>query len=214
MLNSIPGATITQVATGLYKCEVTTATKQDTIFLATTTDPTYPDFALLESERHFNILDALLDIPAQFWGYASRTLTTTLQQVSATLSTASISEIRGNTWSISLDLDADFTGKNVQFAIKNRHSDTDAESMLFVDSDTGLLVLNESATVVASDATITITDALNGIIEIAVEASVTSLLSEGRHKYGIQMVDSVSGDVTELVIGTVEIVADIVRTSS
>jgi len=210
--SAIAGASITNIDTGIYRCALTIDDKKDVIFKVTTTDPTFPDFALLESERHFNILDTLTDIPANFWGYVTRTLTQTATEISATISDGSISQVRGNTWAISVDLDMDLTAAKIQLAIKQNSDDADSESVVFIDTDAGLIYLDGDAAASASDGSIDIDDALNGLITVNLNASATSRLEEGLFRYGFQVV--VGATVIEAAIGNFTIVSDIVHASS
>ena len=210
--SAVAGATIVHIDTGLYRCELTIATKKDIIFKVHTDDSTYPDFALLESQRHFDLWDFIADVPASFWGYATRTLTQTLTQVQDQISENAISVYRGNTWAISLDLDTDLTGALlVQFAVKRTQDDDDSESLVFIDTDTGLVYLNGAAAGTPADGSLVIDDALNGLITINLSADATQQLKEGRRSYGVQVTSS-TNVVTEVSIGTFRIRADIVRT--
>lgn len=207
----ISGATIVNIATGIYKCELIHANKMDVIFLVSTTDITFPDFALLESERVFDIIDWMSTLPANIWGYVTRTLTQTSTEIAATISEGSISQIRGNTWALSVDLNTDLTGAKLQFSIKRNPDSLDSEAMVFIDTDTGLIYLN-GASATAGDGSLVIDDAVSGIVTVNLNAAATAQLREGRFKYGFQAV--IGGSVTEVSIGSFRIISDIVRASS
>jgi hypothetical protein len=142
------------------------------------------------------------------WEYSSRTLTQTAQSISAAVSGSVITDVRGDTWSIevtSVTLDANLQ----QFVIKNDNQDDDSESVLMIDSDTGLLYLNGAAGT-AGDGSLSYAGTT---LTITVAASATAQLPTGIFVYGIQSITA-AGVVNEAYGGTFKITRDAVRTTT
>lgn len=175
-------------------------------------------------EQHFLRWDAaeritLADIAASVWTYVSgigRTLTQTAASIISAVTGDKITDIRGNTWAISLPLDYDITDLKVQIALKSHKGDTDAQAVQFVDTVTGLVTLNgETATVAQqSKASITIVNAATGSIIWNAEAEITASHRSGNY-YGIQVVDD--SEDPDLVLenwgGSFVLTEDVVRAS-
>lgn len=128
--------------------------------------------------------------------------------ISASYASGAISDIRGSSWSIAMtDLTLD-TNKQ-QFCIKRRAQDADADAILFVDSDTGLIYINGAAGM-ASDATLVYAGTT---LTLTVKTAATAQLPVGTFHYGIQSVTA-AGLVEEPYGGTFSITADIVRATA
>ena len=128
--------------------------------------------------------------------------------IAAGYTAGSVSQIRGNSW------DIDMTGMTLdtnkqQLMIKRKAQDPDADAILFVDSETGLLTLNGVSTgLTAGDAVLTYAGTtLNLTIT---DASITAQLPPGVHLYGAQGVTA-AGLVAENYGGTWTIIPDIVQ---
>jgi hypothetical protein len=131
--------------------------------------------------------------------------------------------IRGNSWTIAIaDLTLDVNKQ--QFAIKYTHlsapihqspsswrsSSPDADSLIFIDSDTGLLYLNG---VTAADSSLGSLSYVGTTLTITLSPAATYLLAPGTYIYGIQSVTAL-GVVTEAYGGTFTILPDVVRSVS
>lgn len=128
--------------------------------------------------------------------------------ISASYASGAISDIRGSSWSIAMtDLTLD-TNKQ-QFCIKRKAQDSDADAILFVDSDTGLITLNGAAGT-ASDATLVYAGTT---LTLTVKTAATAQLPVGTFHYGVQYVTA-AGLVEEPYGGTFSITADIVRATT
>ena len=152
--------------------------------------------------------ELVANLPALIWANATRTLTQTATSITAAVSGSSITDIRGNTWDIdvtSLTLDSNL----IQFAIKRTPGNTDAQSLLFIDTDTGLLYINGASATVAQNAKASLTYT-GTTLTIAVDADITALLPVGDWDYGIQSITA-GGVVSEIYGGTFTITADIAK---
>lgn len=192
------GATISKLDVGIYRCEITTPGKQDILFKVTTSDTAYADYALLDTERYFNLVDALVSLPGLVWAYTTRTLTLLVQQ---TLSSATIAGVisvpRGDTWAINFEMETSLVNKKVQLAIKKSILHSDEQSYVFIDTVNGLLFLNQNVADTPSNGSITIVDEDTGTIRINLEAVESAKLGDGHYKYGIQTIDEITDEVSE-----------------
>ena len=237
--NSIANPTITNLVTGVYKVSVTQADLEDVVFRVVPhvdDQANFDDVAVMQEKVYHVADDILVDtgttIPATIatvdtvvdavkvktdqltftqTNKVDAYLTQTAAQITAAVSGSSITDIRGNTWDIdvaSLTLDSN----KIQFTIKRELGDTDAESLLLVDTTTGLLYINGVAATLAqnADASLSYTGTT---LTIAVDASITALLPIGSWRYGIQSVTA-AGVVSEPYGGTFVITADAVRATA
>ncbi|MBW6465652.1 MAG: hypothetical protein K0B06_04025 [Brevefilum sp.] len=134
-----------------------------------------------------------------------------------------IIQIRGNSWSIPIE-DLILSENKQQFAIKYTHlnaslnqsastwqmTSPDADSLIFIDSDSGLLYLNG---VQAADSSLGSLSYVGSTLTITLSAAATYLLAPGAYIFGIQSVDAL-GFVSEAYGGTFTILADVVRSVS
>jgi len=134
-----------------------------------------------------------------------------------------IIQIRGNSWNIAIE-DLILSANKQQFAIKSTHLNAaikppsppwtvaypDADSLVFIDSDTGLLYINGVA---AADPTLGSLVYVGTTLTLTLKPAVTALLPPGTYTFGIQSVDAL-GVVSETYGGTFTITADIVRSIS
>jgi hypothetical protein len=134
-----------------------------------------------------------------------------------------IIQIRGNSWTIAID-DLILSINKQQFAIKYTHlsapihqspsswrsSSPDADSLIFIDSDTGLLYLNG---VSAADPSLGSLSYVGTTLTVTLSPAATYLLTPGTYTFGIQSVDAL-GYVSEAYGGTFIILADVVRSIS
>jgi hypothetical protein len=134
-----------------------------------------------------------------------------------------IIQIRGNSWTIAIE-DLSLSANKQQFAIKYTHRNAalnqaaptwnvtspDADSLVFIDSDTGLLYLNGVA---AADPTLGSLSYVGTTLTVTLDPAATQLLAPGTYTFGIQSVDAL-GVVSEIYGGTFTITADVVRSIS
>jgi len=118
------------------------------------------------------------------WTYGSRTLTQSATSVIAAVSGDSITQIRGDSWDFDID-DLTLDTNKQQFTIKKAHDDADGAALLMLDSATGLLILNGSTDVTASNGSLSY--AGTTLTPVAA-ASVTAQLPKGTYVYNIQYV--------------------------
>ena len=206
--------TITNIATGRYRVQVTDATLTDVIFgiVPAVADQTLHGDVPVMQEKVYHVADDILvdtaAMGATVWGYATRTLTQSATSIIAAVSGSSITDVRGNTWDIDVD-DLTLDDNLIQFAIKRGNDNTDDQALLLIDSDTGLLVLNGVAATVAQNAMASLTYA-GTTLTIAVDAEITAQLPLGSWQYGIQSITA-ADLVAESYGGRFVITADIVR---
>jgi len=234
--NSISSPSLTNITTGVYKCEVTQNDLEDVIFRVVPHADDQANFAdvcvMQDKITHVlddadgkidtidgNVDDILVDtgitIPAEIavidedvWTYSSRTLTQSATSITSAVSGSSITQTRGDSWDFDID-DVTLDANKQQFFIKNNKDDADSASLLAIDS-TGLLILNGSDDVSAGDASLSYAGTT---LTVTVKGSITAQLSAGTFYYGIQYVTA--GDITkENYAGVFIITKDIVRATS
>jgi hypothetical protein len=132
--------------------------------------------------------------------------TWTAANISASVTSGKITQIRGNTWDFEIP-DLTLDSNLIQLAIKETKLDADAQALLLIDTATGLLYVNGAP---ASDATKASLSYVGTTLTVTVDASITAQMSTGNHHYGIQSVTA-AGVVAESYGGTFTITADTVR---
>jgi hypothetical protein len=146
-------------------------------------------------------------------------LTSTLASFVNTYSTdattaGSITRRRGDSWAIVPAALGVLTGyTSLWLTIKRSHDDVDSASVLHVKKNAsglldGLLYLNGAAST-SNLASITVTDALTGVISIAVDEAATKELAPGEYCYDVQTL--IAGDVATPDSGTFTVTADVTR---
>lgn len=146
-------------------------------------------------------------------------LTSTLASFVNTYSTdattaGSITRRRGDSWAIVPAALGVLTGyTSLWLTIKRSHDDADSASVLHVKKNAsglldGLLYLNGAAST-SNLASITVTDALTGVISIAVDEAATKELAPGEYYYDVQAL--IGGNVSTPDSGTFTVTADVTR---
>lgn len=146
-------------------------------------------------------------------------LTSTLASFVNTYSTdtttaGSITRRRGDSWTIVPAALGVLTGyTSLWLTIKRSHDDADSASVLHVKKNAsglldGLLYLNGAAST-SNLASITVTDALTGVISIAVDEAATKELAPGEYYYDVQAL--IGGNVATPDSGTFTVTADVTR---
>ena len=199
-----------------------------TIVPHTDDQATVADVVLLSPTYHDNIDDILEDtattLPASITaqttalqGADSDTLETLSDQmdgiatwtaaaVSSSITAGSITQIKGNTWNFDIE-DLTLDDNLIQLSIKTSKSKTDAESILMIDTTTGLLYVNGKVGT-AGDASLSYAGTT---LTVVVDASVTDDLEYSNCLYyGIQSITA-GGVVSEVYGGTFVITNDVVR---
>jgi len=234
--NSISSPSLTNIATGVYKCEVTQNDLEDVIFRVVPHADDQADFAdvcvmqdkithvLDDADGKIDTIDGIVDdilvdtgttIPAEIedvdedvWTYSSRTLTQSATSITSAVSGDSITDIRGNSWSIDVE-DLTLDNNLIQFSIKYLKSEEDSKAILMIDTTTGLLYLNGAAGT-AGDGSLSY---VGTTLTITVKASATAQLPCGNYYYGIQSI-SAANTVAESYGGLFVITEDVVRATS
>jgi hypothetical protein len=164
------------------------------------------------------IPDALINIaasggggatPQQVWEYATRTLTQSATEVVAAVTGSSITQVRGNTWNFTLP-NISLGGDKIQFVLKRSTGSSDDNAILFIDSDNDLIRINGREPAEGELATL-IYDSQAETLTIYVEAPVTAQLLSETIVYGIQSIDTTTGEVREPYGDTFVIIPDAVR---
>jgi len=127
--------------------------------------------------------------------------------INGRVSKDTISDIRGNDWTISVPVSLP-EGK-YQFAIKKHTELPDEDSIVFIHSLTGLEILNGKPYTNTSDGSIYYRD---GNLTINISSNATSLILFGKYIYGIQAIGT-DGKVIEKYSGIFYVEPDIVRTT-
>ena len=120
---------------------------------------------------------------------------------------------RGDTFSASVTGLGDISGRTqLYFTIKSRTSHTDAEALVQVEEDAGLMTLNRAAAADSTDGDITVTNAATGALTLTLAAEATAVLPTGVYYYDIQQVTATG--VETLTAAQVTVVADVTRATS
>jgi hypothetical protein len=123
--------------------------------------------------------------------------------ISASITAGAISQIRGNDWDIDIE-DLTLDSNLIQVVIKRSDTYSDAQALLFIDTDTGLITVNGAAATDAAQASLSYSGTT---LTVAVGAAITALLPIGTWVYGIQSITA-GGVVSEVYGGSFEITAD------
>src|SRR5574343_710783 len=169
------------------------------------------DAAALEATAQAILEDTSTTLPALL----TSTLASFVNTYSTDTTTAgSITRRRGDSWAIVPAALGVLTGyTSLWLTIKRSHDDADSASVLHVKKNAsglldGLLYLNGAAST-SNLARITVTDALTGVISIAVDEAATKELAPGEYYYDIQTL--ISGNVSTPDSGTFTVTADVTR---
>ena len=148
------------------------------------------------------------------WSESPRTLTQAAASVVSAVSGSDITIKRGDSLSASITGLGTLTGyTTIWFTVKTEMSDADSDSIIQIDTDTGLVYLNGAAASVAANGSITVDDAVAGDITIALDESETDDLAPHRGLYyDVQMLNG--GDVTTLTEGLCKVAGDVTRSIS
>lgn len=148
---------------------------------------------------------------------ASRRLTQSGAAVAAAVAGSSVTQTRGDTWSIPLTgLGSMTTHSKLWVVLKRNAAEADAESLVMVEHTDGLLYLNGAAPVApitSASGTLAITDESAGAILWGVDKAATALLPPGTWTYEVQQLTT-GGEVTTMARGIFTIDADFVRAYS
>jgi hypothetical protein len=218
-----PSPTLVYFEPGLYKVKVVLDVKTDVLFKI---DPHVDDQAEIADiklihEKVVHVAEDILEdtgttLPAAIaavdddvWSYASRTLTQSATEVVAAVTGSSITQVRGNTWQFDIH-GLTLSGDKIQLVVKRTALDTDAEGLLFIDTETGLVTVNGTAADNPNKASLSYIDTT---LTVTVSADIAAVLPVGNWHYGIQSVTA-GGEVAENYIGTFVIISDMVRATS
>jgi len=144
--------------------------------------------------------DTGTDIPALITALSAWQAT----NVNSGVTNGLITQIRGDSWDFDID-PVTLDSNKQQFCIKEKSTDLDSESILFMDNITGLLYLNGAAAT-ASDATLTYTGTK---LNIKLNAEASAQLPVGKFHYGAQY-KTAAGIVKEPYGGIFTISSDLV----
>src|SRR5574343_433077 len=165
----------------------------------------------LEATAQASLEDTSTTLPALL----TSTLASFVNTYSTDTTTAgSITRRRGDSWAIVPAALGVLTGyTSLWLTIKRSHDDADSASVLHVKKNAsglldGLLYLNGAAST-SNLARITVTDALTGVISIAVDEAATKELAPGEYCYDVQTL--IAGDVSTPDSGTFTVTADVTR---
>lgn len=160
----------------------------------------------------------LNDIPADAWGYSSRTLTQSAAQVAAAVTGSDIVILRGDTFVASLTGLGSLTGYvSLDWTVKRNKANPDDQAIIRIrknlsGTDDGLLVLNgQDASARSANGSITIDDIDTGDVTITLEAEETRNLGtkSGSLYYDLQEITATT--VETHTAGSVRIAGDVTR---
>jgi hypothetical protein len=108
------------------------------------------------------------------------------------------------------------TRTNLVFMVKDSLSDADADALLWVDEDTGLIRVNGAAAGSSALGSLTVNDATAGNISVVVDATVTGVIaptSANGYFYAIKLMKTGGVGSRQLRTGRVVVVNGVVRTN-
>lgn len=161
---------------------------------------------------------ALSDLPADVWGYSSRTLTQSAAQVAAAVSGADIVILRGDTFVASLTGLGSLAGYvSLDWTVKRNKANPDDQAIIRIrknlsGTDDGLLVLNgQDASARSANGSIAIDDIDAGDVTITLEAEETRDLGtkSGSLYYDLQEITATT--VETHTAGNLRIAGDVTR---
>lgn len=204
-------------------------------FSGTSTEQTnrkglYQNIVTGKSGRHtghiFLVTDAiaaghltLSDDSAEYWIEPSQAVTFPATAASINPAITSLGNIeiyRGDTVAISItDMGNISARSNIGFAVKATKEDSDANAILHLDVDTGLITVEGSTSGFnATDASIVVDDQVNGDITITLKDEATELLKGTLDAvYDVQVQFS-DGSVKTLAAGSAWVILDVVQTTT
>lgn len=193
--------TAAQIATAVWAASVRTLSSFGTLVA---------DVATAVWATTTRTLSSFGTLIADIWAYASRTLTQSGASVAATVAGTTITAVRGDTFSAALTNLGAITGYlNIWFTVKLHDEDTDAESVLQLDSDHGLLYAN-GATATAANGSIAVDDIPTGDITVKVAASVMATMQQCVGHYDVQW-QNAAGEIYTLSQGIFQVTLDQTR---
>lgn len=150
---------------------------------------------------------------AAVWSNPQRTLTQSAAQVAAAVEGASLTIHRGDKLTASLTGVGSLEGRTkLWFTVKAKRSQTDAEALIQIIEDTGLVRLN-GAIATAAQGSVTVTDEETGAMTIVLnEAATAQLRANEDLVYDIQILTT-DGVLTRAE-GTAQVTADVTRATS
>jgi len=123
--------------------------------------------------------------------------------ISASVTAGTITDIRGNDWDIDIE-DLTLDDNLIQFVLKRSDSYSDAQALLFIDTDTGLITVNGATATEPTDAALSYAGTT---LTVTVKPDITKLMPIGTWVYGIQSITA-GGVVSEVYGGSFTITAD------
>ena len=131
--------------------------------------------------------EPMTDHPSAIWGYATRTLTQSVASISDAISGGTITQKRGNSWSISLTgLGSIADRTKLWFTVKRKKSDVDTSAIIqIIEGEEGLKRLN-GAEGTAGNGSLTVDDEDAGDITIVLKAVETAKLRPASLYYDVQ----------------------------
>jgi hypothetical protein len=159
-----------------------------------------------------NLIYDVRDLPAWFWSYRSRTLTTSLADFHLAQNGMDISIHRGDTLSLSLTYLGDISARSkLWFTVKEDKDSADTLADIQIEETAGLVYINKAAAGTPANGSITVTDAALGNLTITLAAvEAAKLDTTGKFTYDLQMLTA-AGVVTTLRQGKAQMVSDITR---
>jgi len=126
--------------------------------------------------RTLTSLSALVSsIATAVWAATTRTLTQSAASVTAAVAGTSVSVQQATTWSVSLTGLGSLAGRdNLVLMVKEQLGDADADAILWVDEDAGLIRVNGAGDQTAGKATLVVDDEDAGDITLTVSSDITA----------------------------------------
>lgn len=133
---------------------------------------------------------------------------------STSTSTTTLTEVRGDTWSVVIEGLGSLVGRTkLWFTIKRNTGDADTDAIVQIEETAKLKYLNGAAATTAADGTLTVDSVGDGDITVVLKPAASSLIvPRSDLSWDVQVL--AAGVVTTLRSGTFVVTADVTRTVS
>ena len=148
---------------------------------------------------------------SSIWTWASRTLTQSAAEVAAAVAGPDLAITRGDSYEQQVTGLGDIsTRTKLWLTVKRSKNDTDAKAVIQIEETTGLVYLNAAEAETATDASLTVDDAVLGNVTIRLKPALTAVLVPiGTLYYDWQVLEG--ADIRTIAPAEASVSADVTR---